>query len=165
MAKKVKGSRLADDLRASLDELRDFVAGKKTGAVVHRIFPSQSDAREARHKLGLSQREFASLVGAAVGTVRKWELRYAPPVWRCAHIDRSHQERAESRSPRDRQEKFGGVKPIYVDADACPSASLSRIWIIRRAAARLSAGRRRIARGAEPAAEAKDRRHRARCWP
>jgi putative transcriptional regulator len=73
MAKKVK-SRLADDLRASLDELRDFVAGKKTGAVVHRIFPSQSDAREARHKLGLSQREFASLVGTAVGTVRKWEL-------------------------------------------------------------------------------------------
>jgi putative transcriptional regulator len=73
MAKKMK-SRLADDLRASLDELRDFVAGKKTAAVVHRVTPSQSDAREARHKLGLSQREFASLVGAAVGTVRKWEL-------------------------------------------------------------------------------------------
>jgi putative transcriptional regulator len=73
MAKKVK-SRLADDLRASLDELRDFVAGKKTGAVVHRIFPSHTDARDARHKLGLSQREFASLVGTAVGTVRKWEL-------------------------------------------------------------------------------------------
>jgi putative transcriptional regulator len=73
MAKKVK-SRLANDLRASLDELRDFVAGKKTGAVVHRVFPSQTDAREARHKLGLSQREFASLVGTAVGTVRKWEL-------------------------------------------------------------------------------------------
>jgi putative transcriptional regulator len=73
MAKKVK-SRLADDLRAGLDELRDFVAGKKTGAVVHRVYPSQTDAREARHKLGLSQREFASLVGTAVGTVRKWEL-------------------------------------------------------------------------------------------
>ena len=73
MAKKVK-SRLADDLRASLDELRNFVAGKKTGAIVHRVYPSETDAREARHKLGLSQREFASLVGTAVGTVRKWEL-------------------------------------------------------------------------------------------
>jgi putative transcriptional regulator len=73
MAKKVK-SRLADDLQAGLDELRDFIAGKKTGAVVHRVFPSHTDAREARHKLGLSQREFASLVGTAVGTVRKWEL-------------------------------------------------------------------------------------------
>ena len=73
MAKKVK-NRLADDIRASLDEFRDFVAGKKTGAIVHRVIPSHSDAREARHKLGLSQREFASLVGTAVGTVRKWEL-------------------------------------------------------------------------------------------
>jgi putative transcriptional regulator len=54
--------------------LRDFVAGKKTGAVVHRVVPSQTDAREARHKLGLSQQEFASFIGTAVGTVRKWEL-------------------------------------------------------------------------------------------
>jgi hypothetical protein len=49
MAKKVN-SRLADDLWAGLDELRDFVAGKKTSAIVHRASPSQSDARR---KLGL----------------------------------------------------------------------------------------------------------------
>ena len=73
MAKKVK-RRLADDLFASLDELRDFVAGKKTGAIVHRVTPSHTDAREARHKLGLSQREFAAVIGTGVGTVRKWEL-------------------------------------------------------------------------------------------
>lgn len=73
MAKKVK-SRLADDIRASLDELRDFVAGKKTGAIIHRVVPRETDAREARHKLGLSQREFASFIGTGVGTVRKWEL-------------------------------------------------------------------------------------------
>ena len=73
MAKKVK-SRLADDLRASLDELRDFVAGKKTGAIVHRVTPRRTDAREARLKLGLTQREFATLIGTGVGTVRKWEL-------------------------------------------------------------------------------------------
>jgi putative transcriptional regulator len=73
MAKKVKG-RLAGDIHASLDELRDFVAGKKSGAIVHRAIPSHSDAREARHKLGLSQREFAAIIGTGVGTVRKWEL-------------------------------------------------------------------------------------------
>ena len=73
MAKKVK-SRLADDLRASMDELRDFVAGKPTKAIVHKVTPSDSDAREARHKLGLSQREFAAVIGTGVGTVRKWEL-------------------------------------------------------------------------------------------
>ena len=75
MAKKVKKrSRLADDLFASLDELRDFVAGKKTGAIVHTVVPSDTDARLARHRLGLSQREFAAVIGTGVGTVRKWEL-------------------------------------------------------------------------------------------
>jgi putative transcriptional regulator len=73
MAKKMK-SRLFEDLRASLDEARDYLAGKRTGAVVHRVTPRETDAREARMKLGLSQREFASFIGTAVGTVRKWEL-------------------------------------------------------------------------------------------
>jgi putative transcriptional regulator len=76
MAKKVKSRKpaLADDIRASLDELRDFIAGKKTGAIVHKVTPRKTDAREARIKLGLSQREFAALIGTGVGTVRKWEL-------------------------------------------------------------------------------------------
>jgi putative transcriptional regulator len=78
MAKTMK-RRLADDLLESLKEARDYFAGKKTGAVVHRVVPSQSDAREARHKLGLSQREFASFIGTAVGTVRKWELGTRQP--------------------------------------------------------------------------------------
>jgi putative transcriptional regulator len=73
MAKKMK-RRLADDLLESLDEARDYFAGKRTGAVVHRVFPRESDAREARLKLGLSQREFAAVIGTGVGTVRKWEL-------------------------------------------------------------------------------------------
>lgn len=78
MAKKMK-RRLADDIMESLNEARDYFAGKKTGAIVHRIIPSHTDAREARHKLGLSQREFASFIGTAVGTVRKWELGTRTP--------------------------------------------------------------------------------------
>jgi putative transcriptional regulator len=78
MAKKMK-RRLADDLLESLNEARDYFAGKKTGAIVHHITPSQSDARVARHKLGLSQREFASFIGTGVGTVRKWELGTRQP--------------------------------------------------------------------------------------
>jgi putative transcriptional regulator len=67
-------SRLADDIHASLLEARDHLAGKKTAAVVHRIKPEETDAREARLILGLSQDEFAALIGTGVGTVRKWEL-------------------------------------------------------------------------------------------
>ncbi len=73
MAKKVK-RRLADDIRASLHEALDYAAGKRTNVVVHRVTPRDTDAREARLKLGLTQREFASFIGTAVGTVRKWEL-------------------------------------------------------------------------------------------
>jgi len=78
MAKKMrqpkKRPRLADDLRASWEEALAMARGEKTGAIVHRITPSDTDAREARHKLGLSQREFAAVIGTGVGTVRKWEL-------------------------------------------------------------------------------------------
>jgi putative transcriptional regulator len=78
MAKKVKKNRakpsLADDIRASWQEALKYARGEKANVIVHRVNPRESDAREARHKLGLSQREFASLVGTAVGTVRKWEL-------------------------------------------------------------------------------------------
>lgn len=73
MAKKMK-SRLADDIRASLHEALDLAAGKRTKAVVHRVTPRDTDARKARMRLGLSQRELASLIGTGVGTVRKWEL-------------------------------------------------------------------------------------------
>jgi putative transcriptional regulator len=78
MAKKMK-RRLADDILESLNEARDYFAGKRTRAVVHHVVPRESDAREARHKLGLSQREFASFIGTAVGTVRKWELGTRQP--------------------------------------------------------------------------------------
>ena len=73
MAKKVK-SRLADDIFASLNEALKYARGEKADVIVHRVTPRKSNAREARIKLGLSQREFASFIGTAVGTVRKWEL-------------------------------------------------------------------------------------------
>lgn len=72
--KPVKRSRLAEDLMASLEEAARWARGEKTNVIVHTVIPSDTDAREARHKLGLSQREFAAVIGTGVGTVRKWEL-------------------------------------------------------------------------------------------
>ena len=65
---------LADDIRASFQEAIAHASGKRTKAVVHRVTPRETDAREARVKLGLTQSEFASFIGTGVGTVRKWEL-------------------------------------------------------------------------------------------
>ena len=78
MAKKVKGRKkkpgLADDIMASWEEALKYARGEKADVVVHRVTPSDTDVRLARHKLGLSQREFAAVIGTGVGTVRKWEL-------------------------------------------------------------------------------------------
>ena len=76
MEKKVtrKNSRLADDIRESLREASNYASGETTKAIVHRISPKETEAREARLTLGLSQDEFAALIGTGVGTVRKWEL-------------------------------------------------------------------------------------------
>ena len=57
MKKKVtrKNSRLADDIRESLREADDYFSGKTPKAIVHRVSPKETDAREARLTLGLSQ--------------------------------------------------------------------------------------------------------------
>jgi putative transcriptional regulator len=69
-----KAPSLADDIRASLQEALALASGKRTKAKLHRVTPRETDARQARLKLGLTQREFASFIGTGVGTVRKWEL-------------------------------------------------------------------------------------------
>jgi len=74
-----KASRLADDIRASLREAIDYAAGKRTGAVTHKVSPRATAAREARMQLGLSQQEFAVFIGTGIGTVRKWELGTRQP--------------------------------------------------------------------------------------
>jgi putative transcriptional regulator len=82
MEKKItkrNASRLADDIRMSLREALDHVSGKRSGAVVHKVTAHDTAAREARLKLGLSQREFAAFIGTGVGTVRKWELGARQP--------------------------------------------------------------------------------------
>lgn len=78
-AMKQKKGQLVDDIVTSLLEAQDYFDGKKTGAIVHHVTIEQTDARQARMTLGLSQEEFAALIGTAVGTVRKWELGTRKP--------------------------------------------------------------------------------------
>jgi hypothetical protein len=53
-----KNSQLANDIRESLREAGDYLSGKPTKAIVHRVSPNKTDARQARLTLGLSQDEF-----------------------------------------------------------------------------------------------------------
>ena len=52
-----KNSRVADDIRESLGEVLDYASGKATKVIVHRVSPTETDAREARLTLGLSPDE------------------------------------------------------------------------------------------------------------
>jgi hypothetical protein len=76
---------LADDIRASLREALDHAAGKRTGAVVHNVNPRATDARDARLKLGLSQRESPPSSG--------------PASARCANGSLAHASRRARRAP------------------------------------------------------------------
>jgi hypothetical protein len=53
-----KNSRLAEDIRESLREARNYFSGITTKAIVHRVSPKETEARQARLTLGLSQDEF-----------------------------------------------------------------------------------------------------------
>jgi hypothetical protein len=53
-----KNSRLADDIRESLREAGDYLSGKTTKAIVHRVRPTETDALQAQLTLGLSQDGF-----------------------------------------------------------------------------------------------------------
>jgi hypothetical protein len=50
-----KNSRLAEDIRESLREANNYFSGKTTKAIVHRVRPTEMEARQARLTLGLPQ--------------------------------------------------------------------------------------------------------------
>ena len=54
---KRKTSQLADDIRESLREADDYFSAKTTKAIVHRVSPKETDARQARLTLSLSQNQ------------------------------------------------------------------------------------------------------------
>lgn len=67
-------------IMAGLKEARAFAQGKPvTGLRVHRRKVVKSEVAAVRLKTGLTQNEFAKLLGASVGTVRKWETGERAP--------------------------------------------------------------------------------------
>jgi putative transcriptional regulator len=62
---------LFDQLRESIEEAGQIRRGKLKPTRVTKIEPVS--ARVVRHKLGLSQTQFASLLGISTATLRNWE--------------------------------------------------------------------------------------------
>jgi putative transcriptional regulator len=70
-----------------LQEARDYLDGKPVpGLVVHKVKVNRSEVAAIRIKAGLTQGEFAGLLGASVGTVRKWESGERSPSGAAASL-------------------------------------------------------------------------------
>jgi putative transcriptional regulator len=64
-----------------LNEAIAFAGGKRRGFAVHNFPVAPTEVREARERLGLTQREFAeNLLGVSVFTLRKWEQGQRQPT-------------------------------------------------------------------------------------
>lgn len=64
-------SKAFDSMKQGLDEALAFSKSKKGKAIVHKFSPV--DVKNIRHKVGMSQNEFASAFGISVSTLRHWE--------------------------------------------------------------------------------------------
>lgn len=75
---------LFEDLKHSLKEAVAIRRGKLASSRVREI--SAPDAKSIRAKVGLSQSEFAQLIGVKVATLRNWEQNRRHPTGAAAAL-------------------------------------------------------------------------------
>jgi putative transcriptional regulator len=76
-----------DKILAGLSDARAFARGKSAkGTKVHRIEIGSRDVAAVRLNAGLTQVQFADLLGASIGTVRKWESGERSPSGAAARL-------------------------------------------------------------------------------
>ncbi|MDX8385372.1 MAG: NadS family protein [Gallionella sp.] len=75
---------LFDDLKQSLKEATAIRRGEMVAGNVTEIHAP--DAKAIRAKIGLSQSEFAQLIGVKVATLRNWEQRRRNPTGAAAAL-------------------------------------------------------------------------------
>jgi putative transcriptional regulator len=63
-------SKAFESIKWGLEEAIEHASGKKK-LKVHK--PAPVDVKEVRHKIGMSQPEFAATFGISLGTLRHWE--------------------------------------------------------------------------------------------
>lgn len=60
-----------DSIKQGLEEAVEYARGDKSGARVH--YSSAPDVEAIRKIIGMSQNEFASIIGVSLQTLRYWE--------------------------------------------------------------------------------------------
>jgi putative transcriptional regulator len=76
-----------DKIAAGLAEARAHAQGKRVkGLKLHTRAIRQKDVAAVRLSVGLTQAQFAELLGASIGTVRKWESGERSPSGAAARL-------------------------------------------------------------------------------
>lgn len=76
-----------EKVSAGLAQARAFARGEAVdGLQVHRREAIRSEAAAVRLKTGLTQAQFAELLGSSIGTVRKWETGERAPSGAAARL-------------------------------------------------------------------------------
>ena len=78
---------LFNDLMAGLNEAAAHAAGEAAPAMrVRRVDVDRAEIAQTRKAMGLTQQEFAEVMGAGLGTVRKWEQGERRPTGAAAML-------------------------------------------------------------------------------
>ena len=64
---------LFDDLVKSLEQAAAHARGEAVPGLRLHLAPTPADIAAIRQSAGLTQKQFATILGTAVGTLRKWE--------------------------------------------------------------------------------------------
>jgi putative transcriptional regulator len=78
MNRKIKVTSIGDDLVESMQEALAHARGKKSGARVTR-FDDGVEVKRIRERMGLTQSDFATVLGTSVSGLRKWEQAQRQP--------------------------------------------------------------------------------------
>ena len=69
-----------DRIKAGLEESIAYTKCESTGVCVHQVAVAAIDVRAVRKKLGLTQEQFAVLLGVSTSGLRKWEQGKRQPT-------------------------------------------------------------------------------------
>ena len=81
-------SKLFTELKTGLEEALDHARGRPIAGRERTISIERSEVRAARLKAGMTQEQFAIVLGASVDTLRKWEQGARTPSGAAARLVR-----------------------------------------------------------------------------
>lgn len=95
MDKRTKKIDLYEELKEGLEEMVAIEKDAKEPARVHRVF-TKDDIKALREKAGVSQREFAAMLGVSNRTLQEWEQGRRTPTGPAMNLLRVYEANPET---------------------------------------------------------------------